>query len=114
MSKKVALVILDGWGLGKPDASNGIYLAKTPFIDGLYKKYPNSKLITFGEDVGLPDGQMGNSEVKILQKSNFVLLKIFVALCGIDFPPFYLSIFVLATSNPKKESFNCHFRLCCF
>ncbi len=63
MSKKVALVILDGWGLGKPDASNGIYLAKTPFIDGLYKKYPNSKLITFGEDVGLPDGQMGNSEV---------------------------------------------------
>jgi 2,3-bisphosphoglycerate-independent phosphoglycerate mutase len=63
VSKKVALVILDGWGLGKSDASNGIYLAKTPFIDSLYEKYPNSKLITFGEDVGLPEGQMGNSEV---------------------------------------------------
>ena len=63
VSKKVALVILDGWGLGRQDASNGIYVAKTPFVDGLYENYPHSKLITFGEDVGLPQGQMGNSEV---------------------------------------------------
>ncbi len=63
MSKKVALVILDGWGLGRSDDSNGIYVANTPFVDSLYEKYPHSKLITFGEDVGLPEGQMGNSEV---------------------------------------------------
>lgn len=63
MAKKVALVILDGWGLGRSDDSNGIFVAKTPFIDSLYGKYPNSKLITYGEDVGLPEGQMGNSEV---------------------------------------------------
>lgn len=63
MKKKVALIILDGWGIGKGDDSDGIHLANTPFVDGLYKKYPHSKLITFGEDVGLPEGQMGNSEV---------------------------------------------------
>ncbi|MCB9194824.1 MAG: 2,3-bisphosphoglycerate-independent phosphoglycerate mutase [Flavobacteriales bacterium] len=63
MKKKVALVILDGWGIGKKDDSDGIFLAKTPFIDSLYKDYPNSTLITYGEDVGLPEGQMGNSEV---------------------------------------------------
>ena len=63
MSKKVALVILDGWGIGRADASNGIYLAKTPFVDSLYVNHPSSNLITYGEDVGLPAGQMGNSEV---------------------------------------------------
>lgn len=63
MSKKVILLILDGWGHGKNDNSNAIYLANTPFVDSLYQKYPNSELITFGEDVGLPVGQMGNSEV---------------------------------------------------
>lgn len=63
MNKKVALVILDGWGHGKKDNSDGIYLANTPFVDSLYTKYASSKLITFGEDVGLPEGQMGNSEV---------------------------------------------------
>lgn len=63
MSKKVALIILDGWGLGRKDNSDGIFLADTPFVDGLYKKHANSTLITYGEDVGLPEGQMGNSEV---------------------------------------------------
>lgn len=57
------LVILDGWGHGlKPEVS-AIAQAETPFVDSLYKKYPNSELITFGEEVGLPQGQMGNSEV---------------------------------------------------
>lgn len=60
--KKVLLLILDGWGIGKQDASDGIYLAKTPFVDGL-KNGPHSELKTYGEHVGLPDGQMGNSEV---------------------------------------------------
>ena len=64
MSKKrVLLAILDGWGHGlKPEVS-AIAQAKTPFVDSLYQKYPNSELITFGELVGLPEGQMGNSEV---------------------------------------------------
>lgn len=63
MNKKVALVILDGWGHGKKDDSDGIFLAKTPFVDSLYTKYLSSNLVTYGEDVGLPNGQMGNSEV---------------------------------------------------
>ena len=62
-SKKVALIIMDGWGDGKHDASNAIYNAKTPFINSCYQKYPHSQLLTCGEHVGLPDGQMGNSEV---------------------------------------------------
>ncbi len=63
MNKKVALVIMDGWGLGNVPESDAILKADTPFIDGLYKKYPNSTLITCGPEVGLPEGQMGNSEV---------------------------------------------------
>lgn len=62
-TKKVALIILDGWGLGQDPNSDAIQQANTPFIDSLYQKYTHSELITFGEDVGLPDGQMGNSEV---------------------------------------------------
>jgi len=61
--KKVALIILDGWGHGKEDDSNAIFKAKTPFIDNLYKTVPNNELRTDGLKVGLPDGQMGNSEV---------------------------------------------------
>lgn len=63
MSEKVFLMILDGWGHGRDEKANAIFNADTPFIDSLYKKYPNGELITCGEDVGLPDGQMGNSEV---------------------------------------------------
>jgi 2,3-bisphosphoglycerate-independent phosphoglycerate mutase len=62
-NKKVALLILDGWGLGRQDETDGIHLAKTPFFDTLYSNFPHAKLITHGEDVGLPEGQMGNSEV---------------------------------------------------
>ncbi len=61
--KKVALLILDGWGHGNETKSNAMGNAKTPFIDSLYKNYPNSEILTDGEHVGLPDGQMGNSEV---------------------------------------------------
>lgn len=63
MSKKVVLVILDGWGIGDGSKSDAIANANTPFVDSLYKKYPHSTLRTSGENVGLPDGQMGNSEV---------------------------------------------------
>ena len=56
-------MILDGWGEGPADRSNAIYTAGTPEIDALRAQYPHSHLSACGEDVGLPDGQMGNSEV---------------------------------------------------
>ena len=61
--KKVALVILDGWGYGAQDASNAIFNAPTPCVDALHKNFPHATLRTDGEFVGLPEGQMGNSEV---------------------------------------------------
>ncbi len=61
--KKVILLIMDGWGLGKVAASDAIQHARTPFVSSLYKQYPNTTLVACGEAVGLPDGQMGNSEV---------------------------------------------------
>ncbi|MCK5820570.1 MAG: 2,3-bisphosphoglycerate-independent phosphoglycerate mutase, partial [Bacteroidales bacterium] len=63
MSKKVILMILDGWGCGSKPEADVIAQANTPYIDSLIQKYPHSKLQTSGEKVGLPDGQMGNSEV---------------------------------------------------
>ncbi len=61
--KKAILVIMDGWGLGKVKSSDAIQHARTPFVSSLYNKYPHTTLTTCGELVGLPDGQMGNSEV---------------------------------------------------
>jgi 2,3-bisphosphoglycerate-independent phosphoglycerate mutase len=61
--KKVALIILDGWGYGRNDESNAILAANTPFFDSMLEKYPHSKLEASGTAVGLPAGQMGNSEV---------------------------------------------------
>jgi 2,3-bisphosphoglycerate-independent phosphoglycerate mutase len=61
--KKAILVIMDGWGQGQVPAADAIAHAKTPFVSSLYSKYPHSTLVTCGEDVGLPEGQMGNSEV---------------------------------------------------
>jgi len=61
--KKVALIILDGWGFGRHDKSDAIFNADTPFFDEMLKRYPNSKLEASGTAVGLPAGQMGNSEV---------------------------------------------------
>ncbi|MBQ0077268.1 MAG: 2,3-bisphosphoglycerate-independent phosphoglycerate mutase [Bacteroidales bacterium] len=63
MNRKVLLMILDGWGEGRHDHSNAIYTQGQPFIDSLRAKYPYSHLQACGEYVGLPDGQMGNSEV---------------------------------------------------
>ena len=63
MNKKVILMILDGWGITQDPKVSAIYNAKTPFINSLYNKYPNAELRTDGEHVGLPEGQMGNSEV---------------------------------------------------
>ena len=62
-NKKVILIIMDGWGLGKVKKSDAIQHANVPFVSSLYHKYQHTTLITCGEDVGLPEGQMGNSEV---------------------------------------------------
>lgn len=61
--EKTALLILDGWGISPNAAVSAIDQANTPFIDSLYQNYPNAQLVTYGEEVGLPEGQMGNSEV---------------------------------------------------
>jgi len=61
--KKVILVIMDGWGIGQKKSADAIQNAKTVFVNSLYQQYPHSVLVTCGEAVGLPDGQMGNSEV---------------------------------------------------
>lgn len=63
MNKKTMLIILDGWGIGDGSRSDATANASTPFFRKLMAEYPHSKLRTSGEDVGLPDGQMGNSEV---------------------------------------------------
>src|SRR5206468_1197149 len=59
----VALVILDGWGIAPPGPGNAVELANTPVFDRLWREYPHATLVASGEAVGLPDGQMGNSEV---------------------------------------------------
>lgn len=63
MNKKVILMILDGWGKSPDPKVSAIDHAKTPFVDSLYQKYANANLLTDGMNVGLPEGQMGNSEV---------------------------------------------------
>ena len=62
ISKKIILLILDGWGIGKNDKSNPIWIVKPPFIDSLYKKHPWTTLCASGTCVGLPANQVGNSE----------------------------------------------------
>ena len=63
MAKKALLMILDGWGIGNHSKSDAIFSTPTPYWDYLVKTYPHSQLQASGENVGLPDGQMGNSEV---------------------------------------------------
>ena len=63
MGKKALLMILDGWGIGNHSKSDVIFTTPTPYWDYLLKEYPHSELQASGENVGLPDGQMGNSEV---------------------------------------------------
>jgi 2,3-bisphosphoglycerate-independent phosphoglycerate mutase len=62
-AKRAILVIMDGWGIGKVASADAIQHANVPFTHSLYDHYPHSTLVTCGEAVGLPDGQMGNSEV---------------------------------------------------
>ena len=61
--KPLVLIIMDGWGHSESTESNAIYHAKTPVLDKLWKDYPSTLISGSGMDVGLPNGQMGNSEV---------------------------------------------------
>ena len=63
MRKKALLMILDGWGIGNKSEADLIYNTPTPYWDNLLATYQNTFLLASGENVGLPDGQMGNSEV---------------------------------------------------
>jgi 2,3-bisphosphoglycerate-independent phosphoglycerate mutase len=62
-STKAILIIMDGWGLGPVKSADAIQNANVPFVSSLYSQYPHTTLVTWGEQVGLPEGQMGNSEV---------------------------------------------------
>ena len=63
MSQKVLLMILDGWGIGDRTKSDVIYSMNPEYINAMTERYPHATLLTDGENVGLPEGQMGNSEV---------------------------------------------------
>ena len=63
MKKPVALIVMDGYGLRNDEVGNAVKMAKTPNLDLLMKEYPTNYLNASGLSVGLPDGQMGNSEV---------------------------------------------------
>lgn len=112
MSKKVALIILDGWGIGDGSKSDAIANANTPFVDSLYKQYPHSTLHTSGGDVGLPDGQMGNSEVGHLNLGagrvvyqDFAMINKAIREKTIDSNPTLVKAFEYAKQNNKAVHF---------
>src|SRR6202167_6799811 len=63
LTTSVCLIVLDGWGLAEPGPGNAVSLASTPIFDSLWSSYPHTTLTAWGRAVGLPEGQMGNSEV---------------------------------------------------
>jgi 2,3-bisphosphoglycerate-independent phosphoglycerate mutase len=110
--QKTALIILDGWGYGKKDQSDAIFTAKTPFFDELLKKFPNATLRTDGENVGLPDGQMGNSEVGHLNigagrivYQDLVKINLAVRDKSLNKNQVLLDAFAYAKANQKKVHF---------
>ncbi|HLP32178.1 MAG TPA: 2,3-bisphosphoglycerate-independent phosphoglycerate mutase [Bacteroidia bacterium] len=109
MTRKALLVILDGWGKGREDNSNAIYKAQPAFFNQLLQNYPNAQLRTDGENVGLPDGQMGNSEVGHLNigagrvvYQNLVLINKAFRERTIHSNPAILNAINYAKSNNKK------------
>ncbi|MCK5824672.1 MAG: 2,3-bisphosphoglycerate-independent phosphoglycerate mutase [Ichthyobacteriaceae bacterium] len=112
MSKKVILMILDGWGLANVKESSAICKANTSFIDNLYKEYPFSKIGTSGMQVGLPDGQMGNSEVGHMNLGagrvvyqDLVKINLAVENKTIDQEAVLVEAFEYAKANGKKVHF---------
>lgn len=108
---KVVLLILDGWGLGEKDAGNPIHLAKTPFIDSLYKKYPWTEICANGKCVGVPPDQVGNSEAghenigagRVIDQD---VIKISKAINTGEF--FKNPAFLAAINHSKKQKSNLH------
>ncbi len=111
MDKKVCLIILDGWGNGDNNAGNAVFMAQTPFADQLNKTAPHASLRTDGENVGLPDGQMGNSEVghmnigagRVVYQD---LVKINVAIRNQEFHQH--PVLLEAFEHAKKNGLNVH------
>lgn len=109
MNKKVLLMILDGWGIAKNKAVSAIDKAKTPFVNSLYTKYTNSKLEASGLAVGLPAGQMGNSEVGHMNigagrvvYQDLVRVNKAIAEKELDSNPVLLDAFAYAKKNNKS------------
>ncbi len=100
---------MDGWGEGAHTKANAIFNSKTPFVDSMYKNYPHSQLLTSGENVGLPDGQMGNSEVGHLNigagrivYQDFARINIAVKEKTFHKEPVIVEAFEYAKKNNKK------------
>ena len=112
MTKKVGLIILDGWGIGKNDHSNAILSAQTPFTHHLNKTAAHATLRTDGEFVGLPEGQMGNSEVghmnigagRVVYQD---LVKIHLSIRNNELNK--NDVLLAALQHAKKENKNVHF-----
>lgn len=112
MAKKAILAILDGWGIGTNNNISAIYKANTPFIDSCYTKYPNTTLEASGLAVGLPAGQMGNSEVGHMNLGagrvvyqNLVKLNMAVENGSLGKEKGILAAFEYAKNNHKKVHF---------
>lgn len=112
MNKKVILIILDGWGQTQNPKVSAIAQAKTPYMDYLMQKYPNATLSTSGLDVGLPEGQMGNSEVGHMNLGagrivyqDFVKINLAVDNGTLDHEPVLVEAFKYAEENNKKVHF---------
>ena len=112
MDKKVLLMILDGWGIATNPAVSAIDKAKTPFVDSLYTKYPHAKLEASGLAVGLPDGQMGNSEVGHMNIGagrivfqDLVKINLAVANGELNTHPVLAAAFEKTKANKKKAHF---------
>lgn len=111
LQNKIVLIIMDGWGIGQVPSSDAIQNANTPFVDGLYAQYPNSTLITCGQQVGLPAGQMGNSEVGHLNigAGRIVYQELERINVGIREQTFQMNPFLLeAISKAKNENRTLH------
>lgn len=112
MSRKTALIILDGWGVAKDPSVSAIDKANTPFVDSLYHKYPHSKLEASGLAVGLPEGQMGNSEVGHMNLGagrvvyqDLVKINLAVENGSLAKQPVLVEAFDYAKANNKKVHF---------
>ena len=112
MEKKVLLMILDGWGIATNPNVSAIDKAKTPFVDSLYKNYPHGKLEASGLAVGLPEGQMGNSEVGHMNigagrvvYQDLVKINLAVANGDLNTHPVLVDAFAKAKAEKKKVHF---------